>query len=206
MALHRMRVFKYKAIDAFGSIKRGVFVGEGASDVIQFLERANLSVIFVKKQLVSSLLLLPFVTRIRNLDKDLLVLFKHLSSLLSKQISLADALTLLEAITSKSILKSVIHKIKFDVHCGIDFSQAIGQYRDLFTELIISCLRSAEKSGNIEPAVQTICNILQTRQHLKKTAMKSLLYPIFVFSVLFVLISWFLVFLVSLFSHFIVPC
>jgi type II secretory pathway component PulF len=76
----------------------------------------------------------------------------------------------------KSILAEVISRIKD----GKSFSEALGNYPDVFSNLYISMIKAGEIGGNLEETLSRLEDFSQKEQELKSTIKGALAYPAFI--------------------------
>ncbi|HRW58817.1 MAG TPA: type II secretion system F family protein [Chlamydiales bacterium] len=133
-----------------------------------------------------------------QMNKTQLVQFtQELSKLLKAGLPLYESLLTLE----EKYQKEKIHYILFDlctkVRDGISFSKALEQYPESFDILYTSMVQNAEKSGDLEHALNELASLLSKQMKLKKKIFSSLLYP--------AMLSVFCVVMLGVLLFFIVP-
>ncbi|CEG60824.1 type II secretion system F family protein [Legionella micdadei] len=103
-------------------------------------------------------------------------------------------------------MKYLIQDIKMQVENGLSFSEALNHYPNIFNELTCNLISVGEKTGNLEPMLETLANYKEKLETIKRKLKKALIYPA---TVLFIacLVSFILLFVVvpqfeSLFESF----
>ena len=116
------------------------------------------------------------LTKIKK--RDLIFIFRNISTLVENGLSLPITL---ETLCKEKTLKpyaTMLKSICQTVENGETFSDALLKYRDTFGELLISQIKTGERSGTLPATLDRITNQLEHADNLKATVMKKLSYPI----------------------------
>ncbi len=133
----------------------------------------------------------PILERInRNSAKKQIGLFsRQLATLLKAGMPLMTALTdIIEQIDNKTF-RGVIINVKQKIEEGFSFSNALMNYRDLFSELYINMIRVGENLGSLDEVIARLAEMEEKNNLLKNRIRAALWYPAFMltFSVIIVI-------------------
>ena len=109
--------------------------------------------------------------------RDLIFVLRNICILIENGLSLPKAIeTLVKEKTLQKYL-SMLQTIKSRVENGDSFSDALSQFPETFTDIMISQIRIGEKSGTIPQTLSRLMNQLEHADNLKSTIIKKLTYP-----------------------------
>lgn len=109
--------------------------------------------------------------------KDLVYIFRNLSTLLSNGLSLARALETLREEKSLKRYRSLFESLARHVANGSALSTAMREWPDSFSELTINQIRIGERSGSLSETVTRIAQQLENGANIRATIVKKLSYP-----------------------------
>ncbi len=138
--------------------------------------------------------------------RDLTIFTNQLKSLVKARVDLLKSLSILFGQTEKIRLKELITDIHTDVKNGATFSESLARHPNFFPVIYVNLIRIGEASGRLDEVLEELDRFLakdeEFRMHLK-TAMA---YPILMITVgvavIFVLFSYVIPQLSSIFSDF----
>ena len=116
-----------------------------------------------------------FSERIKT--KDLANFTRQLSELLDSDLPLFNALNLLEKQIGPPRLKAVIKNITDNIKDGKTFSESLGDYPHIFSNLYISLVRSGEAGGMLNEVMDHISDFLEKQEDIKSKIFAALIYP-----------------------------
>jgi general secretion pathway protein F len=174
-----MPVYKYKAIDESGKTIQGVIDAEsprGATDKLKhqgvFLSSLN----EVKEGKSRSFN--PF-RRVKI--SELAVTTRQFSTLISAGLPLEASLTALAEQTEDARLGEILAQVKERVSEGSSLANALGEHRNVFSELYINIVRAGEASGTLDIVLLRLADFLEKQVALTSKVRSALIYPIFMF-------------------------
>lgn len=124
--------------------------------------------------------------------------FRQLALMFRSGLSVTEALNILAQI-QRGRLRLIIQAMNEDISAGRSFSQALAPYESLFGALSLHMIRSAENSGELEPALLRIANFLERKQEIKTQLLSTMTYP---FVVLLMTIGVFIFMMVTVIPKF----
>ncbi|MHC4586641.1 MAG: type II secretion system F family protein [Planctomycetota bacterium] len=109
--------------------------------------------------------------------KDILNFTKQLSIMIRAGISLQDSLESIAEQNNKEKFKVVIVDLKNRIESGESFSQALGEYPIIFSELYINMVAAAEVSGSLSKMLQKLSEYLDSEAETRSQVRGAMVYP-----------------------------
>jgi len=110
-------------------------------------------------------------------SKDLANFTRQLSELLDSGLPLFDALNIIERQIETPQLKGVIKNIKNSIRDGKTFSESLGPYPHIFSNLYINLVRSGEAGSMLNDVMAHMSDYLEKQEDIKSKVITALLYP-----------------------------
>jgi general secretion pathway protein F len=186
-----MPIFQYKGYRPDGSEVAGTVEANNQKDAVLRLKESGLYPKNVKETIFKRRVglfggrdaaLLPTTTR-------------QLSTLLSSGVTLMEALNSISE-ENKGFWKNMLVDIKERVAGGSSFSKAIGEYDNIFPEFYVNMIAAGEASGNLDRVLSRMADFLEEQSNLKSKVRTSMLYPVFMVCVAFVVLSFLFAFVI----------
>ena len=186
-----MPIFQYKGYRPDGSEVAGTVEANSQKDAVLRLKESGLYPKNVKET--------TFRRRVglfRGRDAALLpTTTRQLSTLLSSGVTLMEALNSISE-ENKGFWKNMLVDIKERVAGGSSLSKAIEEYDNIFPEFYINMIAAGEASGNLDRVLSRMADFLEEQSNLKSKVRTSMLYPIFMVCVAFVVLSFLFAFVI----------
>lgn len=129
-------------------------------------------------------------------DADLLPsTTRQLSTLLTSGVPLMEALTSISE-ENKGFWKNMLVTIKERVASGSSFSKALEDYKEIFPEFYVSMVASGEAGGNLDRVLSRLADFLEAQQSLKSKVKASMIYPVIMICVGFIVLSFLFTFVI----------
>ncbi len=109
--------------------------------------------------------------------KALAIFTRQLSELLDSGIALYDSLGIIENQIGSPQLKEIISNIRNKVRDGSTFSEALGNYPRVFSNLYINLIRSGETGGILDEVLENISDFLEIKDDTRSRIVASMAYP-----------------------------
>lgn len=132
--------------------------------------------------------------------KDLAIMARQASTMLSSGLSLLRALTILTDQTDNKKLKGVLAKVRDEVEHGVSFSDAVSKYPIDFPPIMINMIRAGETGGFLDQAMDSIATNFEKEHKLRSTIKSAMTYPVVVLCMSLVAVVIMLVFIVPIFQ------
>jgi type II secretory pathway component PulF len=170
--------FAYQASDATGRLVRGVQLADSEAELDRILTGMQLCLIDFR---VAS------ARRRRRVPPQLMVdLCYHLGSAVEGGIPLIDALQDFCG-DDDNPLAEVMGDVARKVRNGAQLSDALGDYPQIFPDLMRSLLRAGEHTGKLDLVLRDLARYLEWRDQLRHQIRSALAYPCVVLGGIFVL-------------------
>jgi type IV pilus assembly protein PilC len=132
--------------------------------------------------------------------KDLAPFTRQLSAMLSSGLPVVQTLDALQEQTQNKVFKTVIAGVRAQIEGGASFSEALGQYPDIFDELYISMLKAGETGGLLAETTTRIASYLESSARLKRKVKSAMMYPSIVMTVALGLAAAMIIWIVPVFA------
>ncbi|MFS0728578.1 type II secretion system F family protein [Curtobacterium sp. 1P10AnD] len=132
--------------------------------------------------------------------KDLAIMSRQASTMLTSGLSLLKALTILADQTESKKLKAILAKVRDEVEQGVSLSDAVAKYPVDFPPIMINMIRAGEAGGFLDKAMDSIATNFEKEHKLRSTIKSAMTYPVVVLVMSLVSVVVMLVFIVPIFS------
>lgn len=109
--------------------------------------------------------------------KDLLVFTHELHTLVRSGIPLDRSLAVLAKLAESAALAEVISNVLRAVKEGKSFSEALGQYPEVFPKVYVNMVHAGEVGGVLEEILGRLAVFLETSENLRSYVVGALIYP-----------------------------
>jgi general secretion pathway protein F len=174
-----MPVYKYKAIDEAGKSVQGIIDADSPKGATEKLKRQGVflsSLNEVAEGKARSLI--PF----KGISiSELAVTTRQFSTLITAGLPLEASLTALSEQTEDKRLGQALTQVKDRVSEGSSLANALGEHKDIFSDLYINIVRAGEASGTLDIVLMRLADFLEKQAALTSRVKSALIYPIFMF-------------------------
>jgi general secretion pathway protein F len=198
-----MAAFSYKAATMEGKLVEGTMEASDHGVVSLKLQEMGLLPIRVDAGAKSSLFTkdIPLPWRKKKVRrKDLLVFTHELHTLVRSGIPLDRSLAVLSKLAESAALSEVIQNVLRAVKGGKSFSEALGEYPDVFPKVYVNMVHAGEVGGVLEEILGRLTTFLETSENLRSYVVSALIYPALLSAVAVASITIMTVFVVPKFS------
>ncbi|MFC1576298.1 type II secretion system F family protein [Candidatus Omnitrophota bacterium] len=204
-----MPEFKYIARDSSGKTVTGQQSASSSSALVTELDRKSLTVISVEKVTAEkkaatgkpSFFSLSFGKREGKVRTDELVaLCKQLSTMLHGGVPILNAIRSIGDESKNLKLKRVLGNVADDLRDGKRFSESLGKYPDVFSDLFIAIVESGEKVGSLDKMLLRLSEYLERSAKLAGKIKSAMTYPIFIAGFFLIAVAGVTLFLVPRFQ------
>lgn len=170
-----MPIYRYKVLSESGAITTGESLSSSKDELMRDLVAQGYRV-----QHISNHRAWTKPWKNTSISKTQLFLFvNELLSLLKAGLPVAEALELTSERHGEPTLEKVIVNALNAIRSGASLSEAFSMHKDKLDELLISVLKTGEKSGNLPAALEQYLIYLSSRIKLYKKFKQALSYPLF---------------------------
>jgi general secretion pathway protein F len=186
-----MPIFQYKGYRPDGSDVAGTVEANSLKDAVLRLKESGLYPKRVKEAVYDGKSGL-----FRRRDASLLPsTTRQLSTLLSSGVTLMEALSSMSE-ENRGFWKNMLVNIKEKVAGGSSLSKALEEYDKIFPEFYVNMVAAGEASGNLDRVLARMADFLESQDNLKSKVKMSMIYPVFMVCVGFIVLSFLFTFVV----------
>lgn len=179
--------YKYVALDSSGKKVINTFYAYSKMEVYTYLSGEGYTVLSIETSKYIELFYGPSeFNNFRFKNKDLIFWLTQLSTYLKAGITLTDSMRILGKQMSKSPKKKkVFDSIIYNLTLGESFSSALEKQQNSFPALLISMVKAAEATGELEETLDDLANYYTELENTRKAMINAMSYPaiISVFSI-----------------------
>ncbi len=193
-----MSQFKYTAKNSAGGVVTGVISASNDREVVNRLREQNLVALDVKaeasKSSWSEALFKPRgKPKGKVKKKDLVILTRQLSTMISSGIPLLESLEILKEQAENPGLVYVLGMMVEDIRSGSDFSQALERHPKAFSNIFISMIRAGEASGQMDTILIRLAEYMEASEKLKRDIRSAMTYPVISLILIFAIAGFLMV-------------
>ena len=193
-----MAQYVFRAIDLAGVPAKGQVEAESKQAVTDQLKQRGLIPLGIDAKRGSMEINLEFLQRIKL--RDLAVLTRQLSTMISAGMTILRSFYVLEEQTQNKSLKEALVAARKDVEAGLPLSDALEKHPKIFNPLYVSMVRSGETGGMLESALLRIADQLEKEDSLRRQVRAAMVYPAVVISFAMVVLLALVAFIVPVFA------
>src|SRR5437588_2102496 len=193
-----MATFVFRAVDLAGVPARGEVDADSKQAVTDQLKSRGLIVLDINSKKGSKEISLEFMERVKA--RDLTVMTRQLSTMVSSGVTILRALYVLEEQTESKLLTRTLVQIRKDVEAGLPLSDSLARHPKIFGPLYVSMVRSGEAGGLLESALQRTADQLEKEDALRRQVRAAMVYPAVVISFALAVLLALVAFIVPVFA------
>lgn len=195
--------FDYRGRDGAGKLVKGRVDAASEGAVVQRLRGMGVSPIAITEAKAGTGLQTEI--KIPGFEKgvglkDLAIMSRQASTMLTSGLSLLRTLTILSDQTENKKLKDILGKVRDDVERGVSFSDAVAKYPVDFPPIMINMIRAGETGGFLDQAMDSIATNFEKEHKLRSTIKSAMTYPVVVLVMSLVAVAIMLIFIVPIFQ------
>ncbi|MBX3089584.1 MAG: type II secretion system F family protein [Cryobacterium sp.] len=133
--------------------------------------------------------------------KDLAVMTRQMSTMITSGLSLLRSLTIITEQTASKELKRILGSVSREVETGSSLSDAIARHSQVFPPIMISLIRAGETGGFLDNALLSVAKNFESEVKLRQTIKSAMTYPVIVFFMAILAVIAMLVFIVPVFKN-----
>ena len=187
--------FKFKAIKKNGGKYEGTRESNDKFTLYEELKTEGDTLISAFEITKSKFeIIIPFFDSVPEHQK--IIFTRNLGSMINAGLSLAKGLNILEKQITNKRLKTIIESLETEIRKGKSLSEGCSQYPDVFSKLFVSMVKAGEESGKLSESLQIVANEMDGSYKLKKKVRGAMIYPGVIFSVMIVIGTLMMIFVV----------
>ncbi|MCM8803933.1 MAG: type II secretion system F family protein [Candidatus Omnitrophica bacterium] len=186
-----MPVYLYTLIDKKGNIIKGKKESSDLNSLkLEFQKEGYYILNIVEEKRFD----LKIFDKVR--EDDFIIAIRELATFLNSKIPLDEALSGLTSQMKDGKLKNIFIDIQKSIREGASLSQALKKHPNLFSDMIISMVKSGEETGNLDLILLRISDFFEKRSNFKNRIKTIMTYPIFMIIVAFFVVIFILTFII----------
>jgi type II secretory pathway component PulF len=195
--------FDYRGRDGGGKLVKGRLDAASEGAVVQRLRTMGVSPIAITEAKAGTGLQTEI--KIPGFEKgvglkDLAIVSRQASTMLSSGLSLLRTLSILTDQTENKKLKGIFEDVRDQVERGVAFSDAVAKYPVDFPPIMINMIRAGETGGFLDQAMDSIATNFEKEHKLRSTIKSAMTYPVVVLCMSLAAVVIMLVFIVPIFQ------
>jgi type IV pilus assembly protein PilC len=195
--------FDYKVRDRSGGLVEGQLDGDSMALVVRRLREMGYMPISVTPRSAVNLKTEINIPGISNRVKlrEIAVMTRQLSTMVDSGLSVVRSLSILAAQVENQELARVLNLVRLDLEHGSSLSVACAKYPKVFSHLFCTLVQAGEVGGNLDEVLKGLASTIEKQANLNRTIRSAMTYPAVVFSVMIVIFTAMLVFIVPVFKN-----
>lgn len=180
--------FSFRAKTETGQERVGVVEAMSRDAAIQILQSNGLVPFSVQEEKRESEMFRDFTRMWEGVNqKELMVMFRQLATLVGARVPMVSALDTLAEQTNNSYLRMILKEIEDDVEDGASFSESLEKHPAVFTSLMVSMIKAGEISGSLHKSIEVVADNIEKNYQLSSKIKGALFYPVFVLTTAFII-------------------
>ena len=193
-----METYVFKAMDLTGAPARGEVEAESKQAVTQQLKDRGLIVLDIDSKSKSKEINIEFFQRVKL--RELSIMTRQLSTMISAGMTILRALNVLESQTEGKLLRETLVAVRKDVEAGLPLSDALERHPKVFGPLFASMIRAGETGGMLEESLMRIADQLEKEDALRRQVKAAMVYPAVVITFASIVMLALVAFIVPVFA------
>ncbi len=169
-----MNTYIYTGLDRSGKRVSGRIDGEDIAGTKKLLKEKGFYVISVSEKVP---LMPSFGSGIR--ESELVVAMRELATFVSSRLPFDECLTGVTTQMKAGRLKKIFEDIQKKIREGKSFSEALRDFPQVFSGMIVSMVRAGEETGTLDKILVRISDFLEKRQSFRNRIRSIMSYPAF---------------------------
>jgi type IV pilus assembly protein PilC len=194
-----MPLYTYKAVDAHGKSVLGRIDAGNLFDLEQRLSRMGLDLVSGAPSAQQSRL----VHGARIPRQDIINFCFHMEQLAGAGVPIVEGLVDLRESVDNLRFREVVGGLVETIEGGKSLSQAMADYPEVFSKVIVSLIRSGEQTGKLSEVLKSLAETLKWEDELAAQTKKLLMYPAFVGGMVLAVTLFLMIYLVPQMTGFI---
>jgi type IV pilus assembly protein PilC len=195
--------FDYKVRDRSGSLVEGQLDGDSMALVVRRLREMGYMPISVTPKSTVNLkteIKIPGISDRVKL-REIAVITRQLSTMVDSGLSVVRSLGILGAQVENKELARVLGVVRLDLEHGSSLSAACAKHPRVFSKLYCTLIEAGEVGGNLDDVLGSLATTIEKQAQLNRTIKSAMTYPAVVLSVMLVIFTAMIVFIVPVFKN-----
>jgi len=172
-------LFKYEAIESNGNKHNGSMNADTSEQVLEYLNDKLLIPIKIEESRDKNSFSIFGSSRKQHYEQ-LITFTSSLVTLYKAGIPLLRSLSLIRIGSKGNYFNKVIDSIRNQVEAGQSLSTAMSQYKNIFSQVYLSCIAAGEESGKMDKILEQLNVVMEEDMELSRAIKSGIRYPIIV--------------------------
>jgi len=195
--------FDYKVRDKSGALVEGELDGDSMALVVRRLREMGYMPISVTPKSSVSLkteIKIPGLSdRIRL--REIAVVTRQLATMVDSGLSVVRSLGILGTQVDNPELARILTEVRLDLEHGSSLSVACAKHPKAFSKLYCTLIQAGEVGGNLDDVLNSLADTIEKQAQLNRTIKSAMTYPLVVLSVMLIIFTAMIVFIVPVFQN-----
>jgi len=195
--------FDYRVRDSQGNLIEGQIESESMSMVVSRLREMGYIPVSVKRRsrfAPNTEITLPFLGN-RVKTAELAVATRQLATMIDSGLSIVRSLAVLATQVENKELARVLAEVRLEVERGSSLSAACAQHPKVFSNLFVTMVQAGEAGGSLDSVLGQLATTMEKQAVLNKKIRSAMVYPSVVLTVMVIIFTVLLVFIVPIFKR-----
>ena len=172
-----MPSFAYVARETDGKQTKGSISAANRQTAMAELRKKNIAVVSLEERSLFKKGLFG-APKAHVKGKDLAVMTRQLSTMISAGIPLLESLEILQEQADDPGFKMVLQKISERVRGGSDFSEALSEHPKVFSRIYVNMIKAGEAGGQLDTILKRLADYMEASEALKREIKSAMTYPV----------------------------
>jgi type IV pilus assembly protein PilC len=195
--------FDYKVRDKSGDLVEGQLDGDSMALVVRRLREMGYMPISVTPKSAVNLkteIKIPGLSDRIKL-REIAVMTRQLSTMVDSGLSVVRSLGILGAQVDNPELARILTEVRVELEHGSSLSAACAKHPKAFSKLYCTLIQAGEVGGNLDEVLTSLADTIEKQAQLNRTIKSAMTYPAVVMSVMVVIFSAMIIFIVPVFQN-----
>ena len=168
--------FNYQACDVQGKLHKGQLNAESEQEVVSLLQARQLIPIQIELGTVSTNSLSFNKKTVSN--QEVIEFTNGLCTLIESHIPIDRALGLLENLTAKPTMQTLITDLRREIKDGRSLADALQNRPEVFSKMYINIVHAGEEGGILEKLLPRMAKFLEEAEESRRILISAMIYPL----------------------------
>jgi type IV pilus assembly protein PilC len=195
--------FEYKVRDKAGGLVEGQLDGDSMALVVRRLREMGYMPISVTPKSAVNLkteIKIPGLSDRIKL-REIAIVTRQLATMVDSGLSVVRSLGILASQVENPALARILGEVRLDLEHGSSLSVACAKHPKAFSELFCTLIQAGEVGGNLDEVLGSLAETIEKQAQLNRTIRSAMTYPSVVLSVMVIIFTAMIVFIVPVFQN-----
>lgn len=170
------RQFNYQACDVQGKLHKGQLNAETEQEVVSLLQARQLIPIQIE---LGTTAVVSLSLKKKNISNQEVIEFTNgLCTLVESHVPIDKALGLLENLTEKPVMQTLITDLRREIKDGRSLADALQNRPEVFSKMYINIVHAGEEGGILEKLLPRMAKFLEEAEESRRILTSAMIYPL----------------------------